>query len=672
MGGIGKTTVAAAVAEANRHKLDVVWWVRAEEEATIIADLSELAPFVGLALSDAGIAEIARRVRRWFEQTDRNWLLVFDNALSEESLEPWRPKRGVGMVLITSRSRNFDRIGSVIELGVLEPEAAEHFLRLRVQARNPAAAAEPEARTVAERLDGLPLALEQAGSWVARAPTRQFSRYLELLDDASKEPFPDGTRPLGYDATAVTTWRVSIEAAAVDAPLAAKLMQVLGFFAPHPLPLEWLVDKAVVQDPLLNCTADQVTDALVALHDYSLAQLGSDTLRIHRVIQQAARRTSDTGAALLAIRIARTQLDAFDGRPSDTQSSVAQPIGVHVAALSSHIHKSFPDLVRHDEQFRGFLDAVVTWSDRQRILSRYFEALLPAASVFVIRREVDGLDQTGTLKAGRVAVAAMEGLGMLSEARALGNRLDEIDLARSDAEEPTPRPSSVLFGPDKIEALNSHAEQLLRDGKHDDALAVKLNILSSTGWYYGHHSQATGEVFMDLARFCVAMEKIEAAVRYASEGFELLQRHLDHDDPVFGLTLINLSGVQHAAGKPDEARKSIEEALRILTTRLVHPHSVVGSAYGQLSLILESTGDYEGASAASQKAFDTLVAVHGEEHPAVAQLLANWALVLQKLEKRHEAIAAAQRAVDLYQKAYSEDHWETRWARRILETVTQR
>lgn len=672
MGGVGKTTVAAAVAEANRHELDVVWWVRAEEEATIIADLSELAPLVGLALGDAGMAEIARRVRRWLEQTDRSWLLVFDNAVSEESLEPWRPKRGLGTVLITSRSRNFDRIGSVAELRVLEPEAAEDFLRFRVRARNPAAADEPEARTVAERLEGLPLALEQAANWVARAPTRRFSRYLELLDDASKEPFPDGTRPLGYDATAVTTWRVSIEAAAVDAPLAAKLMQVLGFFAPDALPLEWLADKAVVQDPLLKCTADQVTDALVALHDYSLVQLGSDTLRIHRVIQQAARRMSDTGVALLAIRIARTQLDGFYGRPSDAQSSVARSIAVHIAAVCSHIHKSFPDLARNDQEVRGFLDSVVMWSDQLRLMSRYFEALLPAGSVFVIRSELDELDQTCTLRAGRVAVAAMEGLGMVSQAKALRNRLDNIDLARPDMEEPMRRASSVHFGPDKIEAFNSQAEQLLRDGKHDDALALKLSVLSATGWYYGHESQKTGEVFMDLARFCVEMEKIEAAVHYASQGFELLQRHLDHQDPLFGLTLMNLSGVQHAAGKADEARKSVEEALRILTTRLVQPHSIVGAAYGQLSLILESIGDYEGASAASQKAIDTLVAVHGEEHTDVAKSLANWALVLRKLEKGQEAIAAAQRAVDLYRNAYSDDHWETKWACRILETVSRR
>ena len=40
MGGVGKTTVAAALAEMQRHALDVVWWVRAEDPATLTGDLA--------------------------------------------------------------------------------------------------------------------------------------------------------------------------------------------------------------------------------------------------------------------------------------------------------------------------------------------------------------------------------------------------------------------------------------------------------------------------------------------------------------------------------------------------------------------------------------------------------------------------------------------------------
>ena len=93
-----------------------------------------------------------------------------------------------------------------------------------------------------ERLDGLPLALEQAAALVARTPERRFARFVELYDDREGDPFPDGTRPAGYEHTATTTCTVSVTAANDEAPLAERALQVLSFLAPEPLPTQWLRD----------------------------------------------------------------------------------------------------------------------------------------------------------------------------------------------------------------------------------------------------------------------------------------------------------------------------------------------------------------------------------------------------------------------------------------------
>ena len=71
MGGVGKTTVAAILAEARRHELDIVWWVRAEQQAVLIADLAELARHVGVPNSDDPTATAAA-VRDWLETTLRS------------------------------------------------------------------------------------------------------------------------------------------------------------------------------------------------------------------------------------------------------------------------------------------------------------------------------------------------------------------------------------------------------------------------------------------------------------------------------------------------------------------------------------------------------------------------------------------------------------------------
>lgn len=66
------------------------------------------------------------------------------------------------------------------------------YLRDRVRPRNPTAAGE-DLTAVVGRLDGLPLALEQAAAWAERVPNRRFVRYVELFDRAAGEAFPDGT-----------------------------------------------------------------------------------------------------------------------------------------------------------------------------------------------------------------------------------------------------------------------------------------------------------------------------------------------------------------------------------------------------------------------------------------------------------------------------------------------
>ena len=52
MGGVGKTQLAARYARTHRDSYDVVWWLRAEREQTLRADLGGLAVALGLVPGD--------------------------------------------------------------------------------------------------------------------------------------------------------------------------------------------------------------------------------------------------------------------------------------------------------------------------------------------------------------------------------------------------------------------------------------------------------------------------------------------------------------------------------------------------------------------------------------------------------------------------------------------
>ena len=177
--------------------------------------------------------------------------------------------------------------GSELAVDLFADETATTFLRDRVRSTN-STAAEEDVRGVVQRLGGLPLALEQAAAWVAKVPNRRFAQWVDHFDDVSGEPFPDKTRPIDYEATAETAWRVSIDAANDDAPFAERLLAALAYFAPEQIPIPWLRDAS---SDLGDATPGDVDDAIEALHTYALVTVNEDdTLDVHRVIGAASRR----------------------------------------------------------------------------------------------------------------------------------------------------------------------------------------------------------------------------------------------------------------------------------------------------------------------------------------------------------------------------------------------
>ena len=104
LGGLGKTRLAVEYAWRYASAYDLVWWIRAEDPATMRGDYAELARTLGLLseTDDQAIAALRRELRH-----RRGWLLVFDNAEDPGELFSLLPDRHSGHVLITSRRREW-------------------------------------------------------------------------------------------------------------------------------------------------------------------------------------------------------------------------------------------------------------------------------------------------------------------------------------------------------------------------------------------------------------------------------------------------------------------------------------------------------------------------------------------------------------------------------------
>ena len=104
MRGVGKTTLAAAYAEFHRGDYRATWWIRAETESTLRADLAGLGVRLGWVARDEkeepAIATVMERLR----DEGVGILLVFDNAIDADFVEAYFPSAGDAQVLVTSNA----------------------------------------------------------------------------------------------------------------------------------------------------------------------------------------------------------------------------------------------------------------------------------------------------------------------------------------------------------------------------------------------------------------------------------------------------------------------------------------------------------------------------------------------------------------------------------------
>lgn len=328
-GGIGKTTLAAEYAWRHRAEFEVVWWIRAEEPATLVGDYAELAAALGLP--EAALAEqqaVVRAVRRWLQGHDR-WLLVLDNAGGPQAatglLAPLAHLVDLlpqaisehGQVLVTTRDASWEHETPLLDLDLLTPEEAVRFLLARTASSDQSAAEE-----AAAALGYLPLALEQAGAYVAETRIG-LAAYLERLRRFPALALARG-RPRDRDPTdtVASTWQVSLERIRPVAGAVA-LLEVCAFSAPEDIPRD-LFAQQLEQPDRLEELAPVAADpfaldaAVAALRRYGLVKANEQTLSVHRLLQQVVRDRLDPDAAAnrigLAVRLVTAALPRMEYR----------------------------------------------------------------------------------------------------------------------------------------------------------------------------------------------------------------------------------------------------------------------------------------------------------------------------------------------------------------------
>ena len=291
MGGVGKTQTAIAYVYANQDKYDRIYWISAASEATLLSGFQEIGSRTGCAPANANSdpKEVATIVRAWL-QTQDNWLVVIDNLDQIDIIKDYLPDRGSRKhTLITTRNPDAKGIPAR-GLEVVIPDVDDSIEMLCTLAEMDLEAHKDEARQVVEELGCLPLAIDQAASYV-RTVTKSFSLFLDGYQKRRSEIHkwvPKGNRQYSYSVA--NTWSVSFKYLQDVQPITAKLFQVLSFLNPDSILVDFIIAaSAAFENDVREFVRDFVkfTEALLSLESLSLIKWSRETnaLSIHRVIQ---------------------------------------------------------------------------------------------------------------------------------------------------------------------------------------------------------------------------------------------------------------------------------------------------------------------------------------------------------------------------------------------------
>jgi len=575
--GVGKTVLAAAFAERHAGDYRAAWWVHAETEAGLRADLAGLAVRLQWAAADAAEADAVEAAGEGLRRDGGGILVVFDNARDPNALEPFLPRGGGAHVIVTSNAPNWGRVATPVPIAVWPAATGGDFLLARCSRP---AAERSAAEALSAALGGLPLAHEMAASYCERTGL-SFAGYRErlaaqaplLLDSGDDAPDEYHDRQ-----TVAKAFALAIEEAARDNPAAETLISLLALLPPEPIP------RFLFSEGMGELFTDRLDAAVASLRDVALIDceavpderdpnFTTDTLRLHRLVRE----------------VAASRLD-------DTARKTMQRI--LIAAMA----KVYPRRVYSDAR---------TWP-RTRRLNAPALALLDA-----LTSTPDAAEPAAASLMNGLAGYQLSALVAHGEAEMLLRRALAIAEAHFGLEHP-----NVAFH------INNLALLLQSTGRPAEAEPLLLRTLAIDEKHFGADHPAIATALSNLASLRQDTSRPGEAEPFFLRALAIDEKHYGVDHPEVAIDLNNLAEFLRAAGRPGEAEPLYRRAQAIFDAHLGSDHPYAALCLSNLALLFRDTGRLEAAEPLFRRALAIFEASLGPEHPHAVTARENLAVLL--------------------------------------------
>ncbi len=667
--GVGKTTLAAAYAERRRGDYGATWWIRAQAESTLRADLVALGIRLGWVGADDKEEPAVEAMMERLRHEGEGILLIFDNAVDADALKPYLPRGGVARVLVTSNAHAWRGVAAPVEIRLWPKEIGADYLIVRTGREAERNAAE----ALSLALGGLPLAHEQAAAYCERLDVSlaDYRKRFEtapsrLLDDARHAPaeYHDGL-------TVAKTFALAIEEAAKLHPAAEPLIIHAALLAPEPIPLFLFAEarEKFGERLALMLADDGLDEAMAALRTLALvyretivderdASIAADAIRLHRLVREVAavrcegELRDQSWRALVAALLAVYPSDGI-GNPTSWP---------RCASLTPHLLSVCETEVVNAAASAECADLLNRAGEYFFYRGAYLEARPRYERALAIYEKVLGPEHPDT-------ALSLNNLGGLLYAQ------DNLTGSRPLYERALAIREKVLGPehPDTATSLNSLASLLQAQGDlagswplYERALAIREKVFGPEHPYMALSLNSLASLVEDQGDLAGSLPLYERALA-------IREKVLGPEHPDTATSLNSLGGLLYAQDNLTGSRRLVERALAIREKVLGPEHPDTAMSLCTLAYVLQAQGDLAAAQPLVERALAIDEKVLGPEHVNTATDLSNIARLLSKSGHTDDAEPLFKRVIAIKENALGLGHPQTQrhcshYARHCLDT----
>jgi tetratricopeptide (TPR) repeat protein len=647
--GVGKTRLAIEYIYKYRREYQTVLWLGADSHGSLSRDIGlqvERLAIVGQDLKDEQLLFAA--LRRWL-QCHEEWLLILDNIDDFKLIDLFVPRQGKGDVLLTTYSNATGDIHAV-PVGYMSDSDSALFLLRRAKiiaekAELDAASEESirQAKAVGQAVDGLPLALDQAGAYIEEKQCG-LARYLVLYRQNMVEMLRmRGEHASDHLESVAGTLSLTFKNLSAESTDALQLLRLLAFLHSDAIPIEMIEHAAPVLDkPLrsLVSNAIRLENTIGILLKYSLIYRHTNPAIVSMSRVNQALLINEIGIheqRIWAVRVVRLLNHVFPEVNFNNWSICANyfPHAEECVKLIGRYQISHKDAAYLLERLGCYCYLRAYYQDAERYLM-YAEEMCQK----VLGAEHPHMAQTINTRAllcyklGRYQEAEkfyQQALAILEK----GSEADHDKLART---------------------LNNLALLYKRQRRYQEAMQLLSKIDENA---VGRDHPDIAILLTTLAEIYEEQENYVEAERLYRSALAIEEHLLAANHPNLAVSLNNLAGVYEKQGDYQQAEALYQKALTINEQVLGREHVETANVLNNLAYLARQQEQYQKAESLYRRVLTNCEQMLGADHPQTAIVLNNLGRLLHLMKKDEEAEQLLMRGLEIRERVLGPEHLDT-------------